>query len=138
VTPAETHPIAGLSDEALQALLRRAIRDTLILGAVASLILLIATGWRDAAMMATGAAISAGSVFEWQRLIRVFNAKLDQKKAPRGTATVVGFFLLRLLLFAAAIYGSLKCFQGSAIALLCGVGLAVIAMAFEALRLLKD
>ena len=28
----ETHPIAGLTDEALQALLKRAIRDTLILG----------------------------------------------------------------------------------------------------------
>ncbi len=46
--------------------------------------------------------------------------------------------MLRLTIFAAAIYGSLKCFQGSAIALLCGLGLAMIAMAWEALRLLKD
>jgi hypothetical protein len=134
----ETHPIVGLTDEALNALLKRAIRDTLILGLIPSLILLVASGWRNAAMLAVGAVISAASILEWQRLIRLFNAKLDQKKTPRGAATVVAFFLLRLILFGAAIYGSLKCFQGSAIALLCGLGLAVIAMAWEALRLLKE
>lgn len=134
----ETHPIAALTDEALQALLRRAIRVTLVLGLVTSVILLFASGWRNAAMLAVGAAISAASILEWQRLIRLFNARLDQKKTPRGAFTVVAFFLLRLIIFAAAIYGSLKCFQGSAVALLCGLGLAVIAMAWEALRLLKD
>jgi len=134
----ETHPIAGLTDEALYALLRRAIRNTLILGLISSLILLLASGWRNAAMFAVGAVISAASIFEWQRLIRLFNARLDQQKAPKGAATVVTFFLLRLILFAAAIYGSLVCFRGSAIALLCGLGLAVIAMAWEALRLLRD
>lgn len=134
----EIHPIAGLTDEALQALLRRAIGVTLILGLFISLILVAASGWRNAAMFAMGAVISAASILEWQRLIRLFNARLDQKKTPKGAATVVAFFLLRLIIFAAAIYGSLKCFQGSAIALLCGLGLAVIAMAWEALRLLKD
>jgi len=134
----EIHPIAGLTDDALQALLKRAMRDTLILGLVGGLILLVASGWRNAAMLGTGAVLSAASTIEWQRLIRIFNAKLDQKKTPKGAATVVGFFLLRLILFAAAIYGSLICFQGSAIALLCGLGLAVVAMAWEALRLLKD
>ena len=134
----DTHPIAGLSDEALQALLKRAIGFTLILGLIVSLVVLTASGWRNAAMFATGAVISAASILEWQRLIRLFNARLDQKKTSRGAATVVGFFLLRLAIFAAAIYGSLKCFQGSAIALLCGLGLAVVAMAWEALRLLKN
>ena len=137
MTTGETHPIAGLTDEALQALLRRAIRETLILGLVVSLVLWLAGGWRNAAMFATGAAISAASILEWQRLIRLFNAKLDQQKTPKGAATVVGFFVMRLILFALVIYGSLKCFQGSATALLCGLGLAVVAMAFEALRLLK-
>jgi hypothetical protein len=134
----ETHPVAALTDEALQALLRRAILETLILGLVLSLVLFAGSGWRNAAMFAVGAAISTASIFEWQRLIRIFNTRLDQKKIPRGTATVVGFFVIRLIVFAAAIYGSLKCFQGSAIALLCGLGLAVVAMAWEALRLLKE
>jgi hypothetical protein len=134
----ETHPITGLTDEALQSLLKRAIRDTLVLGLIPAVILLFASGWRNAAMFAVGAVISAASILEWQRLIRLFNAKLDQNKTPKGTVTVVTFFVLRLTVFAAAIYGSLKCFQGSAIALLCGLGLAMIAMAWEALRLLKD
>ena len=89
-------------------------------------------------MLAVGAIISAASILEWQRLIRLFNDRLDQKKTPRGAVTVVVFFMIRLAIFAAAIYGSLKCFQGSAIALLCGLGLAMIAMAWEALRLLKN
>lgn len=134
----EIHPLVGLTDAALEALLKRAIRDTLILGLIATLALLIASGWRNAAMLAVGAAISAASILEWQRLIRLINAKMDQQKTPRGAFMVVVFFVLRLTVFAGAIYGSLKCFQGSVVALLCGLGLAVLATAWEALRLLKD
>lgn len=134
----ETHPLAGLSDEALQSLLQRAMRNTLILGLVSALALLFASGWRNAAMMTMGAAISAASILEWQRLIRLINAKLDLQKTPRSAPLVVGFFVLRITVFAGAIYGSLRCFHGSVVALLCGLGLAVVAMAWEALRLLKD
>jgi membrane associated rhomboid family serine protease len=134
----DPHPLVGLTDLALEALLKRAIRDTLLLGVIPAVLLLIASGWRNGAMLAIGALISAASILEWQRLIRLFNAKLDQQKTPRGAALVVGFFLARLTVFAGAIYVSLKFLQGSVIALLCGLGLAVIALAFEALRLLKD
>ena len=134
----QAHPIVGLSDAALAALLKRAMRITLGLGLLAALVLWIASGWRDAAMIAVGAVISAGSILEWQRLIRLFNAKLDQQKTPKGAALVVTFFVLRLTIFAAAIYGSLKCFRGSPIALLCGLGMAVLALVYEALRLLRD
>jgi hypothetical protein len=134
----ETHPLVNLTDQALEGLLKRAIRNTVILGSAASLVLLVASGWRNAAMLATGAAISAASIFEWQRLIRLINAKLDKQKTPRSAALVVSFFVLRLTIFAGAIYVSLKCFQGSVIALFCGLGLAVLATAWEALRLLRD
>ena len=134
----DPRPLVGLTDAALEALLKRAIRDTLLLGVIPAVLLLIASGWRNGAMLAIGALISAASILEWQRLIRLFNAKLDQQKTPRGAALVVGFFLARLTVFAGAIYVSLKFLQGSVIALLCGLGLAVIALAFEALRLLKD
>jgi hypothetical protein len=132
------HPLVGLTDVALEALLKRAVRDTLILGLIPTVVLLIASGWRNAAMLAVGALISAASIFEWQRLIRLINAKLDKQKTPRSAPLVVALFLLRLTLFAGAIYGSLKCFQGSVIALLCGLCLALLATAWEALRLLKD
>jgi hypothetical protein len=134
----EAHPLAHLTDEALQALLKRAMRNTLILGLVSAAVLLIASGWRNAAMLTVGAAISAASILEWQRLIRFINAKLDNKKSPRSGVMVALFFVLRLTVFAGAIYGSLKCFHGSVVALLCGLGLAVVVTAWEALRLLKD
>jgi hypothetical protein len=134
----ETHSIAELSDAALQALLRRAMRNTLILGAISAVALWIASGWRDAAMMAVGAAISAASIMEWQRLVRFVNARMDKSKSPGSAATVVVFFVLRLTVFAGAIYVSLKCFHGSVVALLCGLGLALAATAWEALRLLRD
>jgi hypothetical protein len=36
------------------------------------------------------------------------------------------------------IYGSLKCFQGSVVALLCGLGLAALTVGWEAVVLLRD
>jgi hypothetical protein len=133
-----THAIAALTEEALDALLKRAVRNTAILGLVPALILLIASGWRNAAMLLTGAVISAASIFEWRRLIHLINSRLRRQKAPRGAVLVIGFFLLRLLFFAALIYGSLKCFRGSVIALVCGLSLAVATLTWEALRLLRD
>jgi uncharacterized membrane protein len=134
----ETHPIVDFSNEALEAVFRRAIRNTLILGLVAAVVVVVASGWRDGAMLVTGTLISAASIFEWQRLVRVINAKLDKQQTPRSAPAVVLFFVLRLTVFAGAIYGSLKCFQGSVIALLCGLGLAALAIGWEAIRMLRD
>ncbi|MGA7343632.1 MAG: ATP synthase subunit I [Terracidiphilus sp.] len=134
----EIHPFADLTDEGLEALLKRAIRITLILGLLASLILWKASGWRNAAMLGAGTAVSAASIFEWRRLVRVITARLDKKQTPRGASVAVVFFLLRLIVFAAVIYGSLKYIQGSGVALLCGLALALLAIVWEALRLLRD
>jgi hypothetical protein len=133
----ETHPLVEMTDLDLERLLKRAVRDTLLLGLLIAIVLLLASGWRNAGMMVVGTLISAASIFEWQRLIRLINAKMDQQKTPKSAVLVVTFFVLRLIVFAGAIYGSLKCFQGSVVVLLCGLGLAVVATAWEALRLLK-
>lgn len=130
--------LSALTDEALEALLKRAIRNTLILGLVVSLLLTIASNWGTGALFMTGTAVSAASIFEWLRLVRLINAKMRKQKAQRGAVLVIGFFLLRLCFFAAAIYGSLKCFQGSPMALVCGLSLAVVTLMWEALRLLRD
>src|SRR5580658_4957002 len=134
----ETHPIEDIKTEDVDALFKRAIRNTLILGLVASVVVLIARGWRDSAMLVTGTLISAASIFEWQRLVPVINAKLNRQETPRSAPAVVIFFVLRLIVFAGLIYGSLKCFQGSVIALLCGLGLAAMAIGWEAIRMLRD
>jgi len=134
----QTHPLAGLTDAGLEALLKRAIWITLIAGLLAALVVWKASGWRNAAMLATGGAISAASILEWQRLIRLINAKMDRHQVPQGALLAGVFFVLRLIVFGGAIYVSLKCFHGSVVSLLCGLGLAVLAMVWEAIRLLRD
>ena len=134
----ETHPIVDLTNEDLDAMLRRALHKTLITGAIASLAVLIGGGWRSGAMLLTGALISAASIMEWQRLVRVINARMDNQKTPANAGVVVLFFVLRLTIFAVVIYGSLKCFHGSVTALLCGLCLAILAIGWEILRLLRD
>ncbi|MGP8174859.1 MAG: ATP synthase subunit I [Terracidiphilus sp.] len=134
----EIQPILDIGPEELQGFFRRAMRNTLILGLLSSLAVLIGAGWRNAAMLLTGTLISAASVLEWQRLVRVINAKLDRQKTPRSAPAVVLFFVLRLTVYAVVIYGSLRCFQGSVVALLCGLGLAALAVTWEAIRLLGD
>jgi hypothetical protein len=134
----DVHPITSLSDEAVSSLLRRSLRNTLILGVVSALVLWMASGWRNGAMLATGTLISAASIWEWQRLVCLVNAKMDQQKTPMNASVVVLFFVFRLTVFVGVIYVSLKCFQGSPVAMLCGLGLAMLTLGWEALRLLRD
>jgi len=134
----ESHSIVDIGEEDQQALLQRAMRNTLILGILSSLALLIGSGWRSAAILLTGTLISAASILEWRRLLRVINAKLNNRQTPRSAPAVVLFFVLRLTVFAGVIYGSLKCFQGSVVALLCGLGLAALTIGWEVVALLRD
>jgi Na+/H+-translocating membrane pyrophosphatase len=133
-----SHSLENLTDEGLEALLKRALRIIVVIGVVASLILWKASGWRNAAMMATGATISAASIFEWMRLTRFIRAKMDRQQTPQGALVASIFFIFRLIIFAGVLYVSLKCFRGSVAALLCGLGLAVLAMAWEAIGLLRS
>jgi hypothetical protein len=127
-----------MTDQGLEAMLRRAFRLTLIVGLLAALGIWIGSNWRNAAMMATGTAISAASIYEWRRLARFIAARMDSQQNPPGAILAVILFFFRLILFGGAIYVSLKWFQGSAIALLCGLALAVLALVWEALRLLRE
>jgi hypothetical protein len=114
------------------------LRNTLILGVISAVVALIGAGWRSGAMLVTGMAISAASILEWAHLVRLFNARLDKKKTPASAFAAVVFFVLRLTIFAGVIYGSLKCFHGSVVALLCGLSLAVLTVGWEAIRLIRD
>lgn len=137
-----THPIVDFTFADLTALLRRAVRITLAIGVAVSLGLWVWQGWRTAALFAVGAALSIASIYEWGRLFRLINARMDgERSSGLGTGLVVALFLLRLTVFGAVIYGSLKCFHradsGSPIALLCGLGLALAGLVWEAMRVLR-
>jgi hypothetical protein len=134
----EDQSATDMTQDALDSMLKRAMRNTLILGTIPALVVGIASGWRNAAMLVIGALISAASIWEWLRLARLINARLDQKRSPTSAPVVVLFFLLRLAIFGGVIYGSLKGLHGSAVALLCGLGLAVLTLSWEAIRLLRN
>jgi len=134
----ESHPMVDLTDEALEAMLKRALRNTLILGLFFSMAVWLGSNWRNSAMFVTGTLISAASILEWRHLVRVVNARMDKQKTPANASVVVLFFVLRLTLFAGIIYVSLKCFHGSAVALLCSLGLAALTVGWEVIRLLRD
>ena len=134
----ETAPDRGADRCGLHAMLSRAMRVTAILG----------RSWRSwPALHQLARRRPAGRRRGHLRRQHSGVAEADSplqrpagpaEDAPRSGHLVVSFFLLRLILFAGVIYGSLKCFQGSAIALLFGLSLAIVAMMWEALRLLRD
>ncbi len=134
----QTHPIVELTSEDLQAMLMRALWITIVLGVLGAGAVLLGSNWRNAAMLLTGATISAASILEWRHLVRIFNARMEKQRTPGSAALVVFFFVIRLAVFAGVIYGSLKCFQGSVVALLCGLGLAVMSVGWEVIRLLRE
>jgi hypothetical protein len=136
--PASQHPIVQFTDADLKAAMRRAIRTTAYLAVLGFLIATTFGGWQSGVYLIAGALVSATGLYEWQQLIGLINARLDKAKAPRSTGFVVGMFFLRLTLAAVVIYVTLRCFHGSLYALIAGLGLAVIALVFEAVRLLRS
>ena len=82
------------------------------------------SGWRAGVLLLAGALVSATGLYEWQQLIELMNAKLDNQKTPQSTGWVLTMFFLRLGFAAVVIYVSLKCFRGPYYALVAGLGLA--------------
>jgi len=134
----EANPFVDFTDADLKASMRRAMRFTAILTVVGALALGFAVGWQTGALFVAGAIVSLAGLYEWQQLIRVINAKLDNQRSPRATGFTLTMFILRLGIAGLIIYVSLKCFHGSLYALLGGLGLAVVALTIEALRLLRS
>jgi hypothetical protein len=126
------------TDANFVSLMRRAMRSILIAGVILSLIVMSVWGWRTGLMLLVGAVISASGVREWQRLIAAINARLDQSHPPMATGRTLLIFLLRLGMVGVVLYGSLKYLQGSVYALLAGLMLAMVALTFEGLRMLRS
>ncbi len=90
----DENPFLTFTDADLSAALFRAVRNIGLLALVGLPIIWIVSGWQSVALFLVGAAISAGGIYESRRLIRVVNAKLDNKKSPRSTGFVIAMFLL--------------------------------------------
>lgn len=126
----ETEPI-------IRAGFRRAMRLIAITGIVGGAILALTAGWRTGLLFLIGAAISFTGIHEWRS---VTDAVFDRFRAtahPRPALRTFVMFFLRLGVAAAVLYASLRYLQGNVYALVAGLGLAIVALSVEAIRLLR-
>lgn len=127
----------GLTDADLRGAMLGSLRLLAVLAAVVTALFWWKRGWQSGALVLIGAGISGASLWEWLRLITLFNESMDAGKTRRPMGlTLVGFFL-RVGLTIAILYVSLKYLNGSAFALAIGLGLGVVSLTIEALRLLN-
>ena len=138
----ENEPLSGLAgsmtDAQLTGMLRRALRTVTVLAVVLFLILTFTVGWQTGLLLLAGAVISWTGIREWRNLALAVFAKLDNQQSVRPMARTLVMFFLRLGMAVAILYVSLRCLHGSVYALVAGLGLAVVALSVEALRLLRQ
>jgi hypothetical protein len=134
--------IGDFSEEELKATLGRALRIVGILAAAGIPVVWFAAGgearWQSVLLFLVGALIAATGIYEWQRLMMAVLSRFNQGGTARPLAAVLLWFFLRLALAALVLYVSLRSLHGSVYALCAGLGLAVIALILEAMRLLRS
>jgi len=128
---------AGLSDADLRNAMLGALRLLGVLALAGAALFWWRSGWQSAALLLIGAAISAGSLWEWLRLMTAVNERMDAGATPRPMGMILVGFFLRIGLTVAVLYGSLKFLHGTPFALAAGLGLGVLSLTVEALRLMK-
>lgn len=134
----ESNPFLNFTDADLKAALRRAMRTCVAMGVILSGILAFVISWRVGASCLAGMLVSVTGIYEWQQLIELVNARLDKQRPPRSTFWVVTMFFLQLGFAALVIYVSLKRSRGSPYGLIAGLGLAMVALTIEAVRLIRS
>jgi len=134
----------SFTDASAQQTMRRAMQTGVVIAAIALPIFWWKTGWQGALEFAAGAAISLSGLRTWRRLMAAIMARMDAAEAagmegqkPRAIGPVLAGFFLRMAVAVAVLYGSLKYLQAPVITLLAGLGIGVVALTIESVRLLK-
>jgi len=94
-------------------------------------------GWRSALLLLVGAAISGSGLWEWMRLMSAVIARMDAGAEARPMGFVLTGFFLRLGVAIGVLYVSLKFLNGSVIAIAVGLGLGIVSLTIEAIRLAR-
>jgi hypothetical protein len=138
--------LESFSDADFRRTILRALRLLLVLTLVAlPVVWWRGGGWRSGMELVVGAAISGSGLWEWLRLLTALMRRMDAsppnadgttKKQGSMGLLLFGFFL-RLAVVVAVLYASLRFLEGSVIALAVGLGLGVVALTVEGLRLVK-
>ncbi len=137
--------LANFSDADARAVITRAVRTVVILAVIGIPLAWWKGGWKSAALLLLGAAISASGLWEWQRLMAALMRRMEPLEGERIVGArrpsigfaLVGFFL-RLFVVVAVLYVSLKYLNGSVLALAAGLAMGVVALTIEGLRMLRS
>ncbi len=127
----------GLTDADVSGAMKASIRLLAGFAAVAASLFWWRVNWQSAMLLLVGSVISATSLWEWLRLMTVMNERMDAGQNPRPMGMILFGFSTRLVLTVAALYGSLKYLHGTVLALAAGLGLGLLSLSIEALRLLN-
>lgn len=133
--------LSEFTDQDFRSTVLRALRLLLILTVVALPVIWWKLGWRSAALLVVGAGISGSGLWEWLRLLTAVMKRMDASGGDaaqmRPMALMLFGFFVRLVLVVGVLYVSLKVLQGSVIAIAVGLGLGVLSLTIEGLRLVK-
>ncbi len=141
----EDAALGNFSDADAAAVIVRAVRIVALLAVVGAAIAAWRAGWQSAVLLLIGAGISASGLWEWRRLMAALMVRMEPlpgehlagAKRPNIGFALTGFFL-RLFAVLIVLYVSLKYLHGSAIALVVGIAMGVVALTIEGLRLLRN
>jgi hypothetical protein len=131
----ETLP--SFSEGDVRTVLVRTIRLLAVLTVLGMVVMGLKLGWRSSVLLLVGAAISATGLWEWMRLMSAIMERVEGDVTVRPMGMVLTGFFLRMGLTIAVLYVSLKFLHGSVIALAVGLGLGIIALLFEVIKLAR-
>jgi hypothetical protein len=134
--PSPSQLESGMTDDDFRQMLRRAMRTVAILAPILFVVFALTMGWQSGLLLLAGAVISWTGIHEWRRLALVIFARLDNQQNAGAMGRTLVLFFLRLAMAVAILYVSLRCLHGNVYALVAGLGLAVVALSIEAVRLL--
>ena len=129
--------LEGFTDADVRATLVRTLRLLAVLTVIGMALVGWKLGWRSAVLLLVGAAISGSGLWEWMRLMSAVMARMDAGGAGRPMGLVLTGFFLRLGLSLVVLYVSLKYLNGSVIALAVGLGLGIVSLTFEAIKMAR-
>ncbi len=131
----------GLTDLDVRNTMLASIRLLAIFSVIAAALFWWKAGWQSAVLLVVGALISSTSLWEWLRLMTAINQRMDAGLKPGEKASPMGLILFgffsRLGLTVVVLYVSLKYLHGTVFALAAGLGLGLLSLTIEALRLMK-
>lgn len=137
MTEPNTTAFSDFTEQDLKATLTHALRWVAILGVVGIVVAWAAAGWQSAVLFLVGAAVAATGLHESKRLMLAVLSRFNQGREGKPVAGVLVWFFLRLILAGVVLYVSLRSLDGSVYALCAGLGLAVVALTIESIRLLR-